>query len=69
MSVELRISKVGSIKYLFKYVCEGPDRVTVEIQADQADECSDTVVKEDPTINEIHRLQDAWYVSASEAAL
>ncbi len=56
MKVELRISKVGSIKCLFKYVCKRPDRVTVEVQAGQADECSDTVVEEVPAIDEIRRF-------------
>ncbi len=37
--------------YLFKYVCKGPDRVDVEVRAGQADEYSDTVVKEVPTID------------------
>ena len=31
MNVELCISRVESIKYLFKYVCEDSDRVAVEI--------------------------------------
>ncbi len=35
MNVELCISKVGSIKYLFKYVCKGPDTVTVEVKTVQ----------------------------------
>ncbi len=32
MNVELCISKVGSIKYLFKYVCKGPGTATVEVK-------------------------------------
>ena len=31
MNVELSISRVGSVKYLFRYVCNGSDRVNVEI--------------------------------------
>ncbi|CDF36420.1 ATP dependant DNA helicase [Chondrus crispus] len=56
LNVELCVSRVGGIKYLFKYVCKGQDRVTMEITA--GNECHD----------EISNFQDARYVSASEAA-
>ncbi|CDF38585.1 ATP dependant DNA helicase [Chondrus crispus] len=56
LNVELCVSRVGGIKYLFKYVCKGQDRVTMEITAEN--ECHD----------EISNFQDARYVSASEAA-
>ena len=50
------MSRVGGIKYLFKYVCKGKDRMTMEITAEN--ECYD----------EISNFQYARYVSASEAA-
>ncbi len=56
MNVEVCVSRVGSIKYLFKYVCKGSDRVTVQFQEDGRD------------VNEIDRFIDARYISASEAA-
>ncbi len=48
MNLELCISKVVSIKYLFKYVCKGPDHVTVEVQAGQADECTESTPRKFP---------------------
>ena len=56
LNVELCVSRVGGIKYLFKYVCKGQDRVTMEIIAEN--ECYD----------EVSNFQDARYVSTSEAA-
>ncbi|CDF39890.1 ATP dependant DNA helicase [Chondrus crispus] len=56
LNVELCVSRVGGIRYLFKYVCKGQDRVIMEITA--KNECYD----------EISNFQDARYVSASEAA-
>ncbi len=56
MNVELCVSRVGGIKYLFKYIYKGSDRVTMEI------------VEETGRYNEIEQFQDARYVSASEAA-
>ena len=53
LNVEFCVSRVGGIKYLFKYVCKGQDRVTMEITAEN--ECYD----------EISNFQDARYVSAS----
>ncbi|CDF36188.1 ATP dependant DNA helicase PIF1 [Chondrus crispus] len=50
LNVELCVSRVGGIKYLFKYVCKGQDRVTMEITA--KNECYD----------EISNFQDARYV-------
>ena len=68
MNVELYISKVGSINYLFKYTYKGPDRVTVEMRAvrERHEKC--IISKTVPTIDEIKQYQDARYVSASEAA-
>ena len=68
MNVELWIYRVGSIKYLFKYVCKGSDRVTVEILRGSKDEQSVNDPKSVPTVDEIQHYQDARYVSASEAA-
>ncbi|CDF33021.1 unnamed protein product [Chondrus crispus] len=56
LNVELCVSRVGGIKYLFKYVCKGQDRVTMEITA------------KNERYDEISNFQDARYVSASEAA-
>ncbi len=56
MNVELWVPRVGGIKYLFKYICKGSDRVTMEI------------VEETGRYNEIEQFRDARYVSASEAA-
>ncbi len=56
MNVELCVSRVGGIKYLFKYICKGSDRVTMEI------------VEENGRYSDIEQFQDARYVSASEAA-
>ncbi|CDF41121.1 unnamed protein product [Chondrus crispus] len=56
LNVELCVSRVGGIKYLFKYVCKGQDRVTMEITA------------ENERYDEISNFQDPRYVSASEAA-
>ena len=55
MNVELCVSRVGGIKYLFKYICKGSDRISIQIA-------------ESGRINEIELFQDARYVSASEAA-
>ena len=57
MNAELCISRVGSVKYLFKYVCKGRDRVTVELAPEDPDR----------RIDEIQNFVDARYVSASEA--
>ncbi|CDF36122.1 unnamed protein product [Chondrus crispus] len=56
LNVELCVSRVGGIKYLFKYVFKGQDRVTMEITA------------ENERYDEISNFQDARYVSASESA-
>ena len=50
------MSRVGGIKYHFKYVIKGQERVTIEITAQN--ECYDG----------ISNFQDARYVSASETA-
>ncbi len=56
MNVELRVSRVGGIKFLFKYICKGSDRVFKEI------------VEETGRYNEIEQFQYTLYVSASEDA-
>ena len=68
LNAELCISHVGSIKYLFKYVCKGPDRVTVEIRSHKCKNDPKGTAKQVPTIDEIQGYQDARYISASEAA-
>lgn len=56
INVELCISWVGGINYLFKYFCKGLDRVTVEW------------VGEEQGYDEITSFMDARYISASEGA-
>lgn len=53
INVEIICSSVTAVKYLYKYVYEGHDRVMASIQCDEN--------------NEIQRYVDARYVSASEA--
>ena len=55
VNAELCISRLGGIKYLFKYVCKGHDRVTVEL------------IGENQRYDEIGNFQDARYISASES--
>ena len=57
INVEICISRVGSIKYLFKYLCKGRDRVTVELTSDDPNQRHD----------ELQNFIDARYASASEA--
>lgn len=47
-------NQVGSIKYLFKYINKGPDRVTVALEDEEVDEIKD--------------YYDCRYISACEAA-
>ncbi len=68
MKVELCISRVGSIKYLFNYVCKGSDRLTVEIVGAPKNKQNENTSEGVPTINEIRHYQDARYISASEVA-
>ena len=56
MNVELCVSRAGGIKYLFKYICKGSDRLTISIEQSGTER------------NEVKMYQDARYVSASEAA-
>lgn len=56
INVELCVSRVDGIKYLFKYVCKGHDRVTMEI------------IGENQRYDEITHFQDARYISACEGA-
>ncbi len=56
MNVEQCVSRVGGMKYLFKYICQGSDCVTMEM------------VEEIGRYNEIEQFQAARYVSSSEAA-
>ncbi|XP_068340932.1 uncharacterized protein [Pyrus communis] len=53
INVEICAS-IKSVKYLYKYVYKGPDRVTVEVQSD-------------PQYDEIKQFQDARWVCAPEA--
>ncbi|XP_068338961.1 uncharacterized protein [Pyrus communis] len=53
INVEICAS-IKSVKYLYKYVYKGPDRVTIEVQSD-------------PQYDEIKQFQDARWVCAPEA--
>ena len=67
-NAELCISKVGSIKYLFKYVCKGQDRITVHVRTPQEqNENGSNIREEEVSINEIKDYQDERYLSATEA--
>jgi len=54
LNVELCISRVGGIKYLFKYICKGHDRVTAELMSANG------------RYDEISNFQDMRYVSTTE---
>ncbi len=53
MNAGVCISKLGSIKYLFKYVYKGSDRVTVEVRTHNSDENQADHLKKAPKIDEI----------------
>ena len=67
-NIGLCISRVGSIKYLFRYAAKGSDRMTVEIGRTSTDRQNEIISKGVPNIDEMHHYQDARYVSASEPA-
>jgi hypothetical protein len=52
------------VKYLFKYVCKGHDRATIEISHQNDNATEGNVVE----ANEIKKYLNCCYVSASEAA-
>lgn len=66
--VKLFISIVGSIKYLFKYVCKGSDRVIMEMVGAPKCNCEGNTSEKVPTIDKIHGYRDARCISAFEAA-
>ena len=68
MKVELCISRVISIKYLFKYVCEGSHQITEEIGTNINTEKPNRAPNSIPAIHEIQQYRDAGHISASEAA-
>ena len=51
LNVKLCISRLGSIKYLFKYICKGSERVTVEIVGASNEGQKETNTKGIPTID------------------
>ncbi|KAK9062537.1 hypothetical protein SSX86_019724 [Deinandra increscens subsp. villosa] len=55
-------NQAGSIKYLFKYINKGPNRVTVSIVE------SNTSNEPEPPVDEIKRHYDCRYLSACEAS-
>lgn len=54
-------NRAGSIKYLFKYINKGPDRVTAAVCTGNDIEFDDVVV------DEIKHYYDCRYISACEA--
>ena len=60
INVELCISRVGSVKYLFKYFCKGKNHATVDLVSEDA-------ANPNQKLKEIKNYVDARYVSASEA--
>jgi len=57
INVEI-VNSVSSVKYIYKYVTKGSDRVTIRLANGQ---------EKDITNDEIERFVDARYISASEA--
>ncbi len=57
-------NNIRAVKYLFKYVYKGHDRVTIEISRQSDNATERNVVETD----EIKKYLDCRYVSASEAA-
>lgn len=55
MNVEPGISRFGDIEYFFKYLCNGSDRVTMQL------------LPQSTTYNEIDQFQDSRYVSTLKA--
>ena len=61
INVEMVLSMRGSIKYLFKNICKGPDRCVVTVRKDTS------TGEEVSSINEIQQYIDARFVSATFA--
>ncbi|GJT93726.1 ATP-dependent DNA helicase RRM3-like protein, partial [Tanacetum coccineum] len=58
---------VGSIKYLFKYINKGPDRVSATIDGEEVDEIKDylncriwTLRKQGKSLGRIHHVPPSW---------
>ncbi|GJU91462.1 hypothetical protein Tco_1303885, partial [Tanacetum coccineum] len=64
INVEL-CSQTGSIKYLFKYINKGPDRVSAQLYETVTNEDGQQVKK---VVDEIKAFYDCRYLSACEAA-
>ncbi|GJS84946.1 ATP-dependent DNA helicase PIF1-like protein [Tanacetum coccineum] len=58
-------NQVGSIKYLFKYINKGPDRVTALIQVGDHD---NEAPSNDEVVDEIKEFYDCRYLSACESS-
>ena len=56
INVEICISREGAIKYLFKYVCKGHDRLTIHLKPNN-----------EKVYDEIKNYQDARYLGSPEA--
>lgn len=68
-NAELCVSKVGSIKYLFKYICKGQDRLTVQLKRANGlsyDNPVSSGTQEELLIDESKEYQYARYLSATE---
>ncbi|XP_022013728.1 uncharacterized protein LOC110913191 [Helianthus annuus] len=58
----------GAIKYLFKYINKGPDRVTIAVNNDNSGEANVNDQNDQPNVDEIEQFYDCRYISACEAA-
>ena len=57
-------NQIGSIKYLFKYINKGPDRITVAFESSNGENSKEKIIKKKDEIAEYYSCR---YISASEA--
>ncbi|XP_022023701.1 uncharacterized protein LOC110923956 [Helianthus annuus] len=58
----------GAIKYLFKYINKGPDRVTIAVNNENSAEANVNDQNDQPNVDEIEQFYDCRYIFACEAA-